>query len=47
MRGGTPKDGELKLGTFVEPMDLINRTNLYLCLMNSFRASGVKMRIYL
>jgi hypothetical protein len=26
-RGGTPKDGELKLGTFVEPMDFINHTN--------------------
>jgi hypothetical protein len=24
MRGGTPKDGELKLDTFVEPMDIIN-----------------------
>jgi hypothetical protein len=38
--GGTPKDGELKLGTFVEPMDVINHTNFYLFLMNSFRASG-------
>jgi hypothetical protein len=46
--GGTPKDGELKLGTFVEPMDIINHTNFYLFLMNSFRASGgSKMRIYL
>jgi hypothetical protein len=36
MRGGTPKDGELKLGTFVEPMDIINHTNFYLFLMNSF-----------
>jgi hypothetical protein len=39
---GTPKDGELKLGTFVEPMNIINPTNFYLFLMNSFRASGVK-----
>jgi hypothetical protein len=38
--GGTPKDGELKLGTFVEPIDFINRTSFYLFLMNSFRASG-------
>jgi hypothetical protein len=27
--GGTPKDGELKLGTFVELMDIINCTNFY------------------
>jgi hypothetical protein len=40
--GGTPKDGELKLGTFVELVDVINRTNFYLFLMNSFRASGVQ-----
>jgi hypothetical protein len=43
--GGTPKDGELKLGTFVEFMDVINHTNFYLFhVMNSFRASsgGVK-----
>jgi hypothetical protein len=47
-RGGTAKDGELKLGTFVESMDFINGTNFYLFLMNSFRASGgSKMRIYL
>jgi hypothetical protein len=46
--GGTPKDGELKLGTFVELIDIINHTNFYLFLMNSFRASGgSKMRIYL
>jgi hypothetical protein len=46
--GGTPKDGELKLGAFVELVDVINHTNLYLFLMNSFRASGgSKMRIYL
>jgi hypothetical protein len=45
--GGTPKDGELKLGTFVEPMNIINRTNFHLFLMNSFRASGgSNMRIY-
>jgi hypothetical protein len=24
--GGTPKDGELTLGTFVEPMDIINHS---------------------
>jgi hypothetical protein len=47
-RGGTPKDGELKHGTFIDLMDLINRANFYLFLMNSFRASGgSKMRIYL
>jgi hypothetical protein len=46
--GGTPEDGELKFGTFVELVDIINRTNFYLFLMNSFRASGgSKMRIYL
>jgi hypothetical protein len=46
--GGTPKDGELKLGAFVELVDIINHTNFYLFLMNSFRASGgSKMRIYL
>jgi hypothetical protein len=39
-RGGTPKDGELKLGTFVELMDLMSHTNFYLFLMNVFRASG-------
>jgi hypothetical protein len=38
--GGTPKDGELKLGTFSEHMNVINRTNFDLFLMNSFRASG-------
>jgi hypothetical protein len=37
---GTPKDGELKLGKFVEPMDVIIHTNFYLFLVNSFRASG-------
>jgi hypothetical protein len=42
MRGGTPKDGKLKLGTFVELIDVMNHTNFYLFLMNSFRASGVK-----
>jgi hypothetical protein len=40
--GGTPEDGELKLGTFVEPMDIINLASLYLSLMISFKASGVK-----
>jgi hypothetical protein len=46
--GGTPKDGELKLRTFVELMDVINHTNFYLFLMNSFQASGgSKMKIYL
>jgi hypothetical protein len=40
MRGGTSKDNELKLGTFVELMDIINHTNFYLFLVNSFRASG-------
>jgi hypothetical protein len=46
--GGTPKDGELKLGIFVEPMNIINYTNFYLFLMNSFWDSGgLKMRIYL
>jgi hypothetical protein len=46
--GGTPKDGELKLGTFVELMDVINHTNFYLFLMNSFRVSGrSKMKICL
>jgi hypothetical protein len=38
--GVTPNDGELKLGTFVELADVINHTNFYLFLMNSFRASG-------
>jgi hypothetical protein len=42
MRGVTPEDGELKLGTFVELADVINHTNFYLFRMNSFRASGVK-----
>jgi hypothetical protein len=42
------KMASLKLGTFVELMDLINHTNFYLFLVNSFRASGgSKMRIYL
>jgi hypothetical protein len=46
--GRTPKDGELKLGTFVERINIINHTKFYLFLMNSFRASwGSKMRIYL
>jgi hypothetical protein len=40
--GATPKGGELKLGTFVEPLYLINHTNFYLFLMNSFRGRGVK-----
>jgi hypothetical protein len=35
--GGTLKDGELKLGTFVEFTDvIINHTNFYLFLMNGF-----------
>jgi hypothetical protein len=38
--GGTPEGGELKLGTFVKLMDVINYTNFYLFLMNSFWASG-------
>jgi hypothetical protein len=46
--GGTPKDGELKLGTFVELANVINHANFYLFLVYSFRASGgSKMRIYL
>jgi hypothetical protein len=40
--GGTAKGGELKLGTFVEHMDIINHANFYLCLMNIFRDNGVK-----
>jgi hypothetical protein len=39
MRGGTPEGGKLKLGTFIELADVINYTNFYLFLMNSFRAS--------
>jgi hypothetical protein len=47
MQGRTPIGGELKLGTFVEPMDIINLANFYLFLVNSFRASGgSNMRIY-
>jgi hypothetical protein len=38
--GRTPKDGGLKLGTFVELVDEINQTNFLLFLVNSFRASG-------
>jgi hypothetical protein len=46
--GGSPEDGELKFGTFVELVDVINCTNFYIFLMYSFRASGgSKMRIYL
>jgi hypothetical protein len=46
--GGIPKDGELKLGTIVELVNIINLTNFYLFLMNSFRASGgSKIRICL
>jgi hypothetical protein len=46
--GGTPEGGELKLGAFVELADIINHTNFYLFLMNSFWASGgSKMRICL
>jgi hypothetical protein len=46
--GGIPKDGELKLGTFVKLVDKINHSKLYLFLMNIFRASGgSKMRILL
>jgi hypothetical protein len=46
--GGTPKDGKLKFGTFVELVNIINRTNFYLFLMNNFRASGgSKMKICL
>jgi hypothetical protein len=45
--GGTPKDGELKLGKFVERMDFVNPIKFHLFLINSFRASGMsKMRIY-
>jgi hypothetical protein len=40
MRGETPKDGELELGTFVELMDVVKATNFYFLLMNTFRASG-------
>jgi hypothetical protein len=46
--GGTPEDVELKLGAFVEIADLMNLTNFYPFLINSFRASGgSKMRINL
>jgi hypothetical protein len=38
--GGTPEDDELKFGTIVELMDIIDRTNFHLFLMNSFQASG-------
>jgi hypothetical protein len=38
--GGTPEDGELKFGTFVEHAEMINHTSFHLFLMNSFRASG-------
>jgi hypothetical protein len=38
--GGTPENGELKLGAFVELADIINHTIFYLFLMNSFQASG-------
>ena len=38
--GGTPGDGEMKLGTFVELMDIINHANFHLYLMTSFWASG-------
>jgi hypothetical protein len=38
--GGTPEDGELKLDAFVELMDIMNHSNFYIFLMNSFRASG-------
>jgi hypothetical protein len=40
--GETPIDGELKLGAFVELVDIINHINFCLFLMNSFRASGVQ-----
>jgi hypothetical protein len=33
-RGGTPEDGELKLGTFVELPDVINHINFYLSGVN-------------
>jgi hypothetical protein len=47
-RGGTHRDGKLKLGTFVELMNLINHAKFYSFLMNSFRASGgSKMKICL
>jgi hypothetical protein len=36
--GGTPEDGELKLDAFVELMDVMNHSNFYIFLMNSFRA---------
>jgi hypothetical protein len=42
--GVTPKDGEVKLGMFVELADLINHANFYLFRMNSFRASGSQKR---
>jgi hypothetical protein len=46
--GGTSKDGDLKLGAFVELMNVMNQTNFSLFLMNIFWARGVsKMRIYL
>jgi hypothetical protein len=38
-RVGTPEGGELKYDTFVELVDIINFTNFYLFLLNSFWVS--------
>jgi hypothetical protein len=44
--GVTAKDGELKLGTFVELMNIISHTNFYLFLMNIFQASGGQKLVF-
>jgi hypothetical protein len=41
-RGGIPKVSELKLGTFVDLVEIINHTNFHLFLMNIFGLVGVK-----
>jgi hypothetical protein len=38
--GGTPTGGMMKLGTFVDVADVMNRANFHLRVMSSFRAGG-------
>jgi hypothetical protein len=43
MRGGrNTEDGELKLGAFVEPVEIINHTNFYFFLIIVFGLAGGK-----
>jgi hypothetical protein len=43
-RGGTPSGGMMKLGTFIDLLDVINHANFNLHMMIILRASGESKR---